>query len=330
METSQKIYKILVVEDNLGDFTLIESYLLEQFGTVSLHHCTSFKETQHQLQSNQEEIDVILLDLSLPDHKGMQLISDVIAICATIPVLVLTGYGDMDFGIKSLALGASDYIFKNDLSPALLHKSIIYSVERKRSFAALQESEKQYTELFQLSPQPMWVYDPGKGCFLDANYAAISQYGYSRNEFLAMSDCYIQENINVYERGNTIQSNSTGTGLHMKKDGTYIKVDLHRNIIELKGKTAFIILANDVSERLDYINAVEAQNKMLKEISWIQSHKVRAPVARILGLVSLLQSNDGLEDERGQIVEYLNTSVSELDLAIKDISKKMNIQTTYR
>lgn len=55
-----------------------------------------------------------------------------------------------------------------------------------------------------------------------------------------------------------------------KKNGEFISVEIYRSSVEYKDQEAFIILANDVSERLAYIKAIETQNEKLKEISWIQ------------------------------------------------------------
>lgn len=326
MEIVQKTYKILVIEDNLGDFALVELYLQEHFPNLILHHTRSFKQTKELLATEAISFDVVLLDLSLPDKMGFKLINAILEFSLNIPILVLTGHSDMAFGIKSLAMGVSDYILKEELTSTLLYKSIIYSLERKKATCALQESEQQYSELFHFSPQPMWVFDHEHYRFLDANNAAVRQYGYSKCEFLAMTDEEIINKINIYGICDITETNkyqSAGICIHQKKNNEFIKVDVHRNPIEYKGKDALIISANDVSERLNYIKAIEVQNEKLKEISWIQSHKVRAPVARILGLITLINTEKGNYEEMDQIIHFLSVSANELDDAIKDINKKI-------
>lgn len=329
METLQKECRILVIEDNLGDYELISIYLHEHFPILTLEHATCFKQAKEKLKSRLVSYDVILLDLSLPDKAGLKLINEILAVAQNTPILVLTGYEDVAFGVKSLAKGVSDYIIKDDLNAILLYKSILYSLERKKAIAALQESEKQYSELFHFNPQPMWVFDPRNNQFLDANQAAVRQYGYSREEFIAMPSAAIHKLLNVYgtcdiTTGNKMQC--SGICVHQKKNQELISVEIHRSTVEYKGKEAFIILANDVSERLDYIKAIETQNKKLKEISWMQSHKVRAPVARILGLTALIRDEDTGDKE--QILDFINHSANELDEVIKDISKKINKKDT--
>lgn len=72
-------------------------------------------------------------------------------------------------------------------------------------------------------------------------------------------------------------------------------------------------------ERLNYISAIEEQNLKLREISWIQSHIIRAPLARILGLVSLLVNSNENPEDRLIMLEYLQMSANQLDEVIRNI-----------
>lgn len=78
----------------------------------------------------------------------------------------------------------------------------------------------------------------------------------------------------------------------------------------------------DITDKTNYIKAIEDQNKRLREISWIQSHLVRAPLSRIMGLTSLLSTNDSDESTMNELLPYLEGSAKELDDIIRDIIKK--------
>ena len=107
-------YNILVIEDNPGDFALVEEFLHEQFKRLNLFHAKTYKDAKAVLSGeNCNKLDVILLDLSLPDKTGTELINDVIALCNDTPVVILTGYENLRFGITALSLGVSDYILKD-------------------------------------------------------------------------------------------------------------------------------------------------------------------------------------------------------------------------
>jgi len=135
-------HNILIIEDNPGDFALVEEFLFEQIESPHITHVLNFNEAKATLATATSPFDIILLDLSLPDKTGMPLIREMMEIGANAAVIVLTGYSDLSFGLKSLSLGVSDYILKDELTSLSLYKSIVYSTERKRIALALETSEK--------------------------------------------------------------------------------------------------------------------------------------------------------------------------------------------
>ena len=205
MEKDRNSYRILVIEDNPGDFTLIEDFLEEQIYLPTIIQARNFREGKALLSEANLSINVILLDLSLPDKSGEELIVEMLPISCGIPIVVLTGYPDVAFSVKSLSLGISDYLLKDDLSAAALYKSILYSIERKKKSVELEESERRYSDLFQLSPQPMWVYDVESLQFVNVNNSAIKHYGYSYEEFLSMTITDIRPAEDVAARSESIQ-----------------------------------------------------------------------------------------------------------------------------
>jgi PAS domain S-box-containing protein len=86
--------------------------------------------------------------------------------------------------------------------------------------------------------------------------------------------------------------------------------------------THWISIQRDISESMKYIQAIEEQNKKFKEIAWIQSHIVRAPLARVMGLVDLLKHQDP-GDETDVLIEHLTNSARDLDSIIIKIADKM-------
>ncbi len=325
----KKQYDILVVEDNVGDFNLIQDYLEEKFFSPGIHWSKNFKEAKAHLSDINCKSDLVLLDLTLPDKSGEELINALMHLCHEIPLIVLTGYSDISFGTKSLSLGVSDYLIKDELDASSLYKSILYNIERKKSQMQLETSEKRYSDLFHLSPSPMWVYDTTTLRFLDVNEAAERHYGYTLQEFLGMTilDIRPKEDIpEMIERVKELNESeprfNQGTFRHQKKNGELIYVDIQSNTIPFQDTMGRIILAKDVTERFTYIEAIEKQNEKLKEIAWIQSHVVRAPLARMMGLIDTIKNegHDGADNEK--LYDLLLLSANEFDKVIRDISKK--------
>jgi PAS domain S-box-containing protein len=328
MEANSKRYRLLIIEDNPGDFLLIEQLLLDQIDAPELFHAKNFTQAKESLTKGSIAFDAILLDLSLPDKTGLPLIQEVIALSPGTPVIVLTGYADIKFSIESLSLGISDYLLKDELNSRVLYKSIVYSLERKRASQALEESERKYSELFQLSPLPMYVFDINTLRFLDVNDSFIKHYGYSRQELMCMNLKEIRpvEDIPAFEAGlhkDSRRSNNTSLGIfrHIKKNGEMIHVDIQSNFVDYKGVKAKVTIATDVTERLNYIKAIELQNEKLREISWLQSHVIRAPLARLMGLVNLMNCMDASQvADRQKTWDYILCSANELDYVIREIT----------
>ena len=327
--TIKGLYQILVIEDNQGDFVLIEEFLLEKFESPVITHATSFKGAKEIILLDNQRFDSILLDLSLPDKKGEQLILGLLEICFNTPVIVLTGYADFAFGVKSLSLGVSDYILKEELTALSLYKSIIYSAERKKGVIELEESERKYYDLFHLSPLPMWVVNLDSLQFLDVNMATVNNYGYSREEFLLMTlkDIRPAEFIPLLEKN--IQEGRRESGaittfntIHKIKNGELRNVEVKIAPFSFKGTKVNVVIANDITERLNYIKAIEEQNNKLKEISWLQSHVIRAPLARIMGLINIIRDIEEDEVEKEKILDYIVLSANELDDVIRNINVK--------
>lgn len=322
-------YRILVIEDNEGDFALIEDYLQEKISAPVIFRARNFREGRQLIEERQGILQVILLDLSLPDKSREELIAEVASLTDAIPLIVLTGYSDTSFSVKSLAMGVSDYHLKDELSPSSLYKSILYSIERKRNSRELRESEKRYSELFHLSPQPMWVNDLDSLYFLNVNAAAVESYGYSVEEFLSMNvlDIVPPEDVERVLATASVSRNFSGLcrhGVfrHVKKNGEIIQVEVQSNMIGFRGKKARVVLSNDVTERINYINAIEIQNKKLREIAWTQSHLVRAPLTRMMGMMDLMRNFGHLDIDREELLDCLMSSARELDTIIRDISRK--------
>jgi len=241
MLKDQNKYSVLVIEDNEGDLALIEDYLMDKIAVPDIVRARNLREAKLALRDQGPSFQVVLLDLSLPDKSGEELLNEMNALCRDIPLIVLTGYSNTPFSIRALSIGASDYLVKDDLTAASLYKSIVYSIERKRITLELKDSEKRYSDLFHLSPQPMWVEDLKTLQFLNVNAAAVEGYGYSAEEFLSMSilDIISPEDITTVRETFCASGQSQGLYRHgifgiRKQNGDIIKVDIQSNVISFR------------------------------------------------------------------------------------------------
>ncbi|MDZ7716402.1 MAG: PAS domain S-box protein [Balneolaceae bacterium] len=263
---------VLIIEDNPGDYVLIQEYLLEEAENPTIEHVKTFADAQKHLTED-NSFDSILLDLTLPDTSGETLVENIIDLAGQTPVIVLTGYENEQFGLKTLGMGIADYLLKDELNPYLLAKSISYSIERNRINQNLKKSEQQYRNLFDLSPLPKWVYDAETLKFLDVNQRAISHYGYTRDEFLSMTirDIRPKEGIPAMEKAmeNSLQAEGfydAGTHTHRKKNGDLIQVHIRSKLITYGGRKAKIIIANDITQKIEAERELRLSEQRFKSL----------------------------------------------------------------
>ena len=137
--------RLLLVEDGAADALLLQ-YMLAEVNEES------FQVTHVELMADaiarlaNEPFDAILLDLSLPDSRGLGTVAQVNAAAPHLPIVVMTGLDDKDTGMEALRQGAQDFLTKGQVGGRLLGRAIRYAMERKqteRQLKALNETLEQ-------------------------------------------------------------------------------------------------------------------------------------------------------------------------------------------
>jgi PAS domain S-box-containing protein len=94
------------------------------------------------------------------------------------------------------------------------------------------------------------------------------------------------------------------------------------NLLDDPAVNGIVINSKDITDSVNYILAIEVQNARLKDIAWIQSHVVRAPLARIMGLIELIKTVPEDRQLNSELLEHILCSAHELDKVISDIVSK--------
>jgi PAS domain S-box-containing protein len=141
--------------------------------------------------------------------------------------------------------------------------------ERKHTEEELKRSEERYRYLFQNNPYPMWIYDRKTLAFLDVNEAAITKYGYSRQEFQNMTlvDIRPSQDVELLMK-NLAQprrplEHSDGWR-HCLKDGTVIYVEITSHTLEMDGHESVFVIAQDITERVQAQNTLRLKDELLR------------------------------------------------------------------
>ena len=129
---TDKPVSILLIEDNPGDRRLIREMLAEA-GNVAfdVQYADRLQAAMECLGQN--GVEVILLDLGLPDSQGLETLRKVYAQASEMPIVVLTGLNDEMVGVQAINEGAQDYLIKGQVDTQLLRRTIRYAIERKQA-----------------------------------------------------------------------------------------------------------------------------------------------------------------------------------------------------
>ena len=126
--------------------------------------------------------------------------------------------------------------------------------ETAHSSAAASTSDEQYRPLFALSPQPAWVYDLETLRFLEVNEAAVRSYGWSREEFLAMTiqdirPPSVQAQLDDALAGADNSHSRSFLSVHRTKAGRILRVEINSYPLEFVGRASRMVLVHDITER---------------------------------------------------------------------------------
>jgi len=168
--------RVLLIEDNLDDVTFLRRTLQRVTGThFQLEPARSLAEGLEKLKVG--GIDVVLVDLSLPDSSGLETFSAIKAQARDTPVIVLSGLDDETVAVNAVHAGAEDYLVKGRVDSQLITRAIIYAMERMESRRAIVKAEEKFRGIFENSIAGIFQTTPD-GRYLDVNQALTRIYGY--------------------------------------------------------------------------------------------------------------------------------------------------------
>lgn len=126
-----------------------------------------------------------------------------------------------------------------------------------------------FEQLFVKNPQPMWVYDAKTLMFLEVNEAALSQYGYTREEFLKMSVTEIRPKSEVEKFLKSARPGSPffsfdGVWKHKFRNGETADMEIFSNMVVFKGRLAVVVTAHDITEREESRKTIRLQTNALE------------------------------------------------------------------
>jgi PAS domain S-box-containing protein len=155
MLKSENGLSILTVEDNPSDLYVVE-HMLGSCGLEigKLHSADRVGKAVEVLLT--QDIQLVLLDLTLPDSDGIHTFLSLKSVVQKIPVIILTGLSDAGLALEAIKEGAQDYLVKGEFNDRLLAKSIQYSLERKRNLQKLWVNNERFNTIVKVTDDAIW------------------------------------------------------------------------------------------------------------------------------------------------------------------------------
>ena len=165
---------ILIIEDNPFDFKMASRLLARHQDLFTIEWACTLKQGLTALNSSR--FDLLLLDLNLPDSRGIETLKPIREKVPTLPVIVLTSQDDESFAIEALKSGAQDYLIKGKIDRSLLERSIRYAIERQQTAIRLKTQNDFLLSILESLTHPFIVVNTDDLAIPLANSAAKSEW----------------------------------------------------------------------------------------------------------------------------------------------------------
>lgn len=324
--------RILLIEDSPKEAGLVERYLCEAEENFSVVHVDRLDTGLARLAEG--HVDVILLDLDLPDSHGLETIRSLHAKSPHLPVVVLSDRVDRDLAARAIQDGAQDCLPKSNVDPDSLTRCVRYAIERTHRQlveSTLENSEARYRGLVNSLPVCVLQKDLD-GRFIFANQAYSEFTGHVVEDILGKTDFdlsppdvaekFREDDRKVSESGKQFRDIEVNT-----TDGhtSWVEVikspirDAHGKIV---GTQAIFW---DVTERQMAVDALlkakeaaEEANRAKSEFLANMSHEIRTPLNAVIGMAELLLDTSLTQTQRDYL-KMVHESGESLLSVINDI-----------
>jgi PAS domain S-box-containing protein len=270
--------RVLLIEDNPGDARLIREMLSSAAGMSFDLTCEpSLAEGIRSL--GEDTFDTVLLDLTLPDSRGIDTFKSFYSADSKLPVIVLTGLDDEETALTAMQGGAQDYLVKGRVDGELLARSIRYSIERRQA-----ENELRVKDQAMGSSVNAIALAGLDNRLTYVNRSALELWGYrEEGEMLGrdIREIWVDpESLRQVEEGLETRGAWSGELAGRRKDGSFFDALVNASVVLDKGgePICFMAVIVDITERKRTTERLEELNRCLLSLG----HDPRANLERIL------------------------------------------------
>ena len=251
MENSSKT--ILIIEDNIGDLRLIQEKLKSSGRDYKVASAASLAAGIQVLE--QEPVDMVLLDLNLPDSQGLDTLNVLLGHAINLPIVVMTGLDDEALAIEAVKQGAQSYLVKGSVDAQAIGRVVRDSFERHKLRQDLITSELQTRSIINSSSDGLLVID-GDGIICFVNPAAEILFGLPTEEIIGKSYSF------------SIISNRTIEVEIKQPDDSQRIAESRATPFSWQGQPAQLISIRDITERKQGALIQEGINKISEAVEF--------------------------------------------------------------
>jgi two-component system, cell cycle response regulator len=327
--------RILLIEDNPGDARLIQEMLKEPGNMVLAFERADRLSTALERLST-AGIDLVLLDLSLPDSHGPATYHKVHEVAPDTPIVALTGLDDEAVALQLIRDGVQDYLIKGQVDSDLLQRAIRHAIERKCTEKALRESETRFRTLIESNLDAIIIVDR-EGIVRFANPAAELLFNSSSEEFVGQlfgfpSIVGDREEIELY-RGHKQPMVAEMRATEITWEGASASLASIRDISNRKRMEEEIrSTSNDLRRSLKELEEVnqriieqqrsvieEERLKVLLEMAGATAHELNQPLMVLLGNIEILDLVGDEPEKRKACMATIETAGKRIAETVKKI-----------
>ncbi|MCR4294483.1 MAG: response regulator, partial [Elusimicrobia bacterium] len=293
--------RVLLIEDDPDYTMLMNVYVNEACGESVKYLLESVVSLQGGLDLlSRQEYDIVLLDLMLPDSRGLDTLVKVRAKAPSLPVVVLTNLDQEDMGLEAIAHGAQDFLPKSKIDAGRLRHAIGFALARDRLF-------HQMERLVEGSPDGMVIVDRSR-MVRYANAAALGLFRRKWEDFVGRLFDY------ALTPGRPAEVKLAGHG------DEELSAEMRVGELEWKGYPAWVVTIRDVSD-LKKLEKVRAEVRERRHTDQLKdqllstvSHELRTPLSVVKAVVGTLRDHlaGPLTGEQTEMIATADRHISRL------------------
>ena len=317
-----EVIRVLLIEDNHG-YAEIIGIMLDRSHDIrfDLKNAASLLEgLKHVVK---DAIDVILLDLKLPDSRGIETFDTLYSRAQSVPIIVLTAIDNDKLALEAVKKGAQDYLVKDQVNSKSLVHAIRYAVERKRMAEMLFTAAHEWRTTFDAIGNVVCLIDYERN-IIRCNKAMTELLNMPFTDIIKKNCCELIHGSRMPIKGcpfETLKKTYGREEILLQRRDRWFQISVDPLIDERKNLIGGVHIMTDISREKEI-------DRMKSELISNVSHELRTPLSTIKEGIALLfdGSLGGLHLEQKDMLSRVKSNVDRLSRLIDDLLDMSRIE----